>query len=69
MRPVLVRDLALEHWPSMDRYADALIAHVPAAIVPDMWSMSGPRYLTRYWRYPRALRRWTGDLVHVLDHS
>jgi len=69
MRPVLVRDLALERWPSMDRYADALTARVPDAVVPDVWSMAGPRYLTRYWRYPRALRRWRGDLVHVLDHS
>jgi glycosyltransferase involved in cell wall biosynthesis len=66
---VLVRDLALERWPSMDRYADALSGRIPGAIVPDMWSMAGPRYLTRYWRYPRALRRWHGDLVHVLDHS
>ncbi len=69
MRPILVRDLALEHWPSMDRYADALTAHLPEAVVPDPWSMAGPRYLRRYWTYPRALRGWRGDLVHVLDHS
>jgi alpha-1,3-rhamnosyl/mannosyltransferase len=69
MKPVLVRDLALERWPSMDRYADALTAHLREAVVPDPWSMAGPRYLRRYWTYPRALRRWRGDLVHVLDHS
>jgi len=69
MKPILVRDLALEHWPSMDRYADALTANLPEAVVPDPWSMAGPRYLRRYWTYPRALRNWRGDLVHVLDHS
>jgi glycosyltransferase involved in cell wall biosynthesis len=66
---VLVRDLALERWPSMDRYADALTAHIPDAVVPDGWSMAGPRYLRRYWTYPRALRHARGDLVHILDHS
>ncbi len=69
MRPVLVRDLALERWPSMDRYADALAAHIPGAVVPEGWSMAGPRYLRRYWTYPRVLRHARGDLVHVLDHS
>jgi len=66
---VLVRDLALEAWPSMDRYADALATRIPGALVPDAWRMAGPRYATRYWRYPRRLRRWTGDMVHILDHS
>ncbi len=69
MRPVLVRDLALEHWPSMDRYADALATRIDGAVVPTAWRMHGPRYLTRYWTYPRALRASRGDLVHVLDHS
>jgi glycosyltransferase involved in cell wall biosynthesis len=27
------------------------------------------RYVARYWRYPRRVRRLEGDLVHVLDHS
>jgi glycosyltransferase involved in cell wall biosynthesis len=53
----------------MDRYADALISRMPDAVVPDAWRMGGPRYLSRYWRYPRALRGTAGDLVHVLDHS
>jgi alpha-1,3-rhamnosyl/mannosyltransferase len=69
-RVVMVRDLALERWPSMDRYAEALLAHFPDAVVPGEWrSLGGPRYLTRYWRYPRALRAYRADLVHVLDHS
>lgn len=69
MKPVLVRDLALEHWASMDRYADALGARMSDAIIPPEWQIQGPRFLTRYWSYPRALRRHRGDLVHVLDHS
>ncbi len=69
MRPVLVRDLALERWPSMDRYADALSARMADAVVPDAWRMNGPRWLARYWSYPRALRGVPGDLVHVLDHT
>lgn len=71
MKPILVRDLALEHWISMNRYAEALAPRVPGAVVPDAWTMKGPRYLTRAFLYPRALRAWRhhGDLVHVLDHS
>jgi glycosyltransferase involved in cell wall biosynthesis len=69
VKPILVRDLALERWASMDRYADALGARMPDAVVPAEWRMHGPRFATRYWRYPRALRRYRGDLVHVLDHS
>ena len=69
MTTVLVRDLALEHWPSMDRYAEALASRISGAVVPDEWRMGGPRYVARYWRYPRALRRYRGDVVHVLDHS
>jgi len=69
VKPVLVRDLALEHWASMDRYADALGTRMPNAVVPADWQRHGPRFLTRYWSYPRGLRAWRGDLVHVLDHS
>lgn len=64
-----MRDLALEHWASMGRYADALIARLPQAIVPPEWQLHGPRFFTRYWTYPRALRRYRGDIVHVLDQS
>ena len=69
MKPLLVRDLALERWASMDRYAAALAARIPRAEVPGEWRMTGERFTTRYWRYPRALRRYHADLVHVLDHS
>ena len=69
MKPILVRDLALEHWPSMDRYAEALASRIPGAVVPGTWTMRGPRFVSRYWSYPRSLRRWRGDVVHVLDHS
>jgi len=27
------------------------------------------RYVARYWRYPRRVRRMRADLLHVLDHS
>lgn len=69
MKAILVRDLALEKWASMDRYGEALAARIPDVVVPAEWTMTGPRYLTRYWRYPRALRAYHGDLVHILDHS
>jgi len=67
---LLVPDLALEHWPSMDRYARELATRVPAAAVPgEARTMRGPRYLARYVRYPRALRRYRPRIVHVADHS
>jgi glycosyltransferase involved in cell wall biosynthesis len=67
---VLVRDLALEAWPSMDRYAVALATRLPNPTVPEEWrTLDGPRYLTRYWTYPRRLRRYRAEVVHVLDHS
>jgi glycosyltransferase involved in cell wall biosynthesis len=69
VKPILVRDLALEHWASMDRYAEALRTRMPGAVVPAEWQRQGPRFLTRYWSYPRALRAYRGDIVHVLDHS
>jgi glycosyltransferase involved in cell wall biosynthesis len=69
MKPLLVRDLALEHWISMDRYALALAERLPGAVVADGWQLLGSRYLTRYYHYLKALRGQTGDLVHVLDHS
>ena len=69
MIPLLVRDLSLERWFAMDRYADALRSHLKEAHVAEGWQMEGPRYLTRYWAYPRALRGQRGDVVHVLDHS
>jgi glycosyltransferase involved in cell wall biosynthesis len=69
VKPLLVRDLALERWASMDRYALALAQRIPGAEVAHGWEMQGPRYLTRYYRYPKELRGQAGDVVHVLDHS
>jgi len=71
MRDVLlVPDLALERWPSMDRYAGELARRIPGSTVPaEAGRLGGPRYLARYVRYPRALRRYRPQLVHVADHS
>jgi glycosyltransferase involved in cell wall biosynthesis len=69
MKPLLVRDLALEHWVSMDRYAEALAERLPGAVVADGWQLQGHRYLTRYYHYLKALRGQAGDVVHILDHS
>ncbi|MFI5213848.1 MAG: glycosyltransferase family 4 protein [Gemmatimonadales bacterium] len=67
---LLVPDLALERWPSMDRYAEAIARRAPRVQVPiEAASMGGPRYLARYLRYPRALARYHPKLVHVADHS
>ncbi len=100
---LLVPDLPLERWPSMDRYATRLAGnlrrHVPnleltiagkiagLTVDPDNSlagvrvsdpagrSIAAPgwrelrRYVTRYWTYPRKVRRMAGDVMHVLDHS
>jgi glycosyltransferase involved in cell wall biosynthesis len=100
---LLVPDLPIEHWPSMDRYAHRLV-HGLSQVAPEFsinlaGSISGltveqddadgaprPRTpaelpsphaaateLLRYWQryvgYPRRVRRFEADLVHVLDHS
>ena len=72
LRPpvLLVPDLALEAWRSMDRYARALADRIPEAAVPDAaLALRGSRYVARYVRYPRALRRYRPRLAHVTDHS
>jgi glycosyltransferase involved in cell wall biosynthesis len=67
---LLVPDLELERWPSMDRYARALAGALPEAAVPDEWrTLRGPRHVARYFRYPRALRRYHPRIAHVADHS
>lgn len=67
---LLVPDLALERWPSMDRYAAELARRVPGVARPEeARALTGARYWARYVRYPRALRRYRPDLVHVADHS
>lgn len=69
-RVLLVPDLALERWPSMDRYAAELARRLPEVEVPrEAATLRGPRYLARYAGYPRALRRYQPSLVHVADHS
>jgi len=99
-RILLIPDLPLERWPSMDRYASRLARRLPEA-APDLEialaGRIGPltvdpapgderqsdpygappiggvgeagRYVARYWRYPRRVRRTAADLLHVLDHS
>jgi glycosyltransferase involved in cell wall biosynthesis len=67
---LLVPDLALERWPSMDRYAAELARRVPGLQRPEeARTLRGGRYWMRYVTYPRALRRYRPDLVHVADHS
>lgn len=67
---LLVPDLALERWPSMDRYAEELARRIPDVERPEEWrTLGGPRYWARYVRYPRALRRHRPAAVHVADHS
>jgi glycosyltransferase involved in cell wall biosynthesis len=67
---LLVPDLALEGWPSMDRYAAELARRIQGlAVAGEAATMSGARYLARYWSYPRALRRYRPAVVHVADHS
>jgi glycosyltransferase involved in cell wall biosynthesis len=69
-RVLLVPDLAVERWPSMDRYASALAQRLPVAVPEAHRTVDGLRYLARYVRYPRALRREPRPaLVHIADHS
>ena len=69
-RGLLVRDLALERWRAMDRYATELASRVADLDMPEGWRrLRGPRYLNRYWRYPRYLRRFRPSFVHIADHS
>lgn len=100
---LVVPDLPLERWPSMDRYASRLTQHlerhaaeVELSVAGEIASLtdnkiaepgrrdSGPgsrrlaedsgtnewrRYLSRYWLYPRRIKKIPADAVHVLDHS
>ena len=67
---LLVPDLALEGWPSMDRYARELSRRLPQVEQPpEAATERGRRYLARYVRYPRALRSRRPRLVHIADHS
>jgi glycosyltransferase involved in cell wall biosynthesis len=67
---LLVPDLRLEAWHSMDRYAAELARRLPEiAVAEEARTLGGPRYYARYVRYPRALRRYQPELVHIADHS
>ena len=67
---LLVPDLALEGWRSMDRYAEALAQRMPEVRVPcEARSQYASRYFARYVAYPRELRRYRPAVVHVADHS
>jgi glycosyltransferase involved in cell wall biosynthesis len=93
-RVLIVPDLPLERWPSMDRYAlrlvnglaeeapgvDVTLASPISPLTADTDEITGVglgkgetnevrRYLARYWRYPRRVKRHRADLMHVLDHS
>jgi len=67
---LLVPDLALEGWRSMDRYAEALALRLPEIRVPcEARSEYASRYFARYVAYPRELRRYKPAVVHIADHS
>jgi glycosyltransferase involved in cell wall biosynthesis len=67
---LLVPDLALEHWPSMDRYAAEVAGRIAGILVPpEAATLGGPRFYSRYVRYPRLLRRYHPAVVHIADHS
>lgn len=66
---LLVPDLSLERWPSMDRYARELASRLDVRVPEEAASLGGPRYLARYVRYPRKLRRYHPRIVHIADHS
>jgi len=54
----------------MDRYAAEIAQHIPGLQVPrEAAAMRGPRFVSRYLRYPHALRRYRPAVVHIADHS
>src|SRR5438270_589908 len=82
---LLLQDLALEQWKSMDYYADELKRWLPVVepnlqfIAPSEYRSfaankngtitTTQRFYFRYLAYPAALRRYEAELVHILDHS
>jgi len=83
LRSVLVvPDLPLENWPSMDRYAVGLIRgldaldrdYVVANALRNGHGRPGPvgqarRYWERLVGYPASFKQARPDVVHVLDHT
>jgi glycosyltransferase involved in cell wall biosynthesis len=54
----------------MDRYAAEIAQRIPGLRVPrEAAAMRGPRFVSRYLRYPHALRRYRPAVVHIADHS
>ena len=79
---LLLQDLALEGWKSMDIYAEQLKSRLPVAgsryeiVAPDDYVLKKQRatglferFYARYVSYPALLRRYESDIVHILDHS
>jgi glycosyltransferase involved in cell wall biosynthesis len=82
---LLLPDLALENWHSMNVYAAMLRRYLPA-VAPQLQYFFPPeselamplstgkvalwqRFWARYRTYPAALQKYDAALVHVLDHS
>jgi glycosyltransferase involved in cell wall biosynthesis len=79
---LLLQDLALEGWKSMDIYAEQLKSRLPLAgsrydiVAPDDYVLKKQRatglierLYARYVSYPALLRRYESDIIHILDHS
>jgi glycosyltransferase involved in cell wall biosynthesis len=85
MRVALLRDFVEEGWPSMEVYADRLAQGLRALapeielieVRPPAFGLAAGAgrgralglYLSRWLRYPLALRRLRADLYHILDNS
>jgi glycosyltransferase involved in cell wall biosynthesis len=85
LRLAVLPDFPEEGWPSMDRCADMLLAHLPAGAaaercVPRFRRVLGPlgrtgynadRLVNRFVTFPRFARRLAGrfDAYHVVDHT
>ncbi len=84
MRIVLIPDLDVEGWPSMELYGEQLQRWLPQ-LAPDWdfviarlpmpaWGSRSPfrfaaRYLVLPWRVARTSRERGADLHHIFDHS
>jgi glycosyltransferase involved in cell wall biosynthesis len=82
---LLLQDLTLEGWKSMDIYAAQLKSRLPLVdnryrvTAPSDYSTLNPaegrltgqfqRFYSRYVTYPALLRHYDGDIIHILDHS
>lgn len=79
MRLTLYRDHPAEGWPSMDRYAERLMAalslklpptwQLKMPMPPSPWPGSYGRLLSRSIYYPFWAYHYQGDINHIVDHS